>query len=251
MPGINGGPREFNEDEWLYRDFKGPLKKYLKEGPAWFGNVPVVFGEFGTYFNFGGHKASKESGYLISSHVLNSYYEAFESLGIGNMIWCFSAENDAKYGELWNKEDFSIIGPDGEPRGRTAYVRPYARAMSGKPVKQFFYSQHHFYEPTMGEKIPTRRFGMEMELKESNVATELFVPQFQYPEGFYVWLSDGDAFYDWDRQILYWYPTENTVGSTHQLRIDPILEDRENLGWSARFKDGNVDRREGYGEVLP
>ncbi|MCA9537519.1 MAG: cellulase family glycosylhydrolase [Myxococcales bacterium] len=238
--GLDSPPRDFNPEEWLYRDFAEPLRAHIAQSPGWLGNVPVVFGEFGTYFNFGGIDAAEASGYALSAHILNRYYEAFESLNTGNMVWCFSAENDRDYGDLWNHEDFSIIGPDGQARGWPAYVRPHARATSGKLIGQQFISQYHFWDPEKGTPRPDRRYTLQMAARESDAPTEVFVPRRQYPDGFYVWLSDGEAFFDAARQVLYWYPSRNEVGTSHALRIDPRFTDREALGWSYYFEGDRV-----------
>ena len=39
--------------------------------------------------------------------------------------------------------------------------------------------------------MPEREFVFEMESKESQAPTEIFVPRRQYPDGFFVWISDG------------------------------------------------------------
>ena len=239
-PGLNSAPRNFNDDEWLYRDFTEDLKHHLEEAPAWMGNIPVVFGEFGTYFTFNGVENAAATGYEISSHVLNSYYEAFETLGVGNMVWCFSATNTAEYGESWNHEDFSIIGPDQEPRAWPAYVRTYARATSGKKLSEQFNSQYHFWDPEYGERPPERHYDLTMGRRESDAPTEIFVPALQYPEGFYLWISDGHAYFDADRQVVYWYPTKDAPGTTHRARVEPHTGKVEALGWSYLFKDGKV-----------
>ncbi len=236
--GIGSPPREFQPDEWLYRDFTEDLRHHIEQSSTWLGNVPVVFGEFGTYFNFGGIQASIDSGYAISAHVLNSYYEAFEALNTGSMLWVFSAENDYNYGELWNHEDFSIIDPSGEPRAWPAYVRTYARATSGKLIHQQFNSQYHFHDPDHGTAQPERHYDLVMAMRETDAPTEVFVPRRQYPNGFYVWLSDGRAFYDRERQVLYWYPSRQKPGTQHTLHIEPHMLDREALGW-AYFFDGH------------
>ncbi|MDP6942602.1 MAG: cellulase family glycosylhydrolase [Myxococcota bacterium] len=245
LPGIGSSPREFNADEWLYRDFTGSLEAFMEEAPTWLGNVPVVFGEFGTYFNFNGIQASIDNDYAISAHILDSYYRAFEELGIGHMVWCFAADNDSHYGEHWNQENFSIIGHDGEPRAWPAYVRTHARATSGKLVAQRFHGQFEFWDPSFGEPPPERTYTLTMETHEADAPTEIFVPatietsdwsSVQYPGGFYVWLSDGAAFYDAARQVLYWYPTREAPGTLHTLRIEPSLPDREALGWSYYFE---------------
>lgn len=240
--GINSDPREFNMDEWLYRDFVEPISEILHEGPTWLGNIPVVFGEFGTYFNLSasGQDPDPSISEDLAAHVLNSYYQAFEELNVGNMVWCFSKTNNAEYGEEWNHEDFSIIGPDGEPRAWPAYVRTYARATSGKIAYQRFVSQYEYWEPVAGEPRPDRHYKLTMERRESDHPTEIFVPLKQYPEGFYVTLSDGHAFYDHEHQLLYWYPTDDGPGLTHAIHIEPWLDDREAPIWSYFFKDGEV-----------
>ena len=222
------------------RDFATKLEEVASDASAYLGNVPVVFGEFGTYFNYGGIAASKAEGYKISARILDRYYEAFEHLGLGRMVWCFSPENTEEDGDGWNKEDFSIIGPDGHPRGWSAYVRPYARAASGKPVHTHFYSQHHYSDPDKGEAVPEREFVFEMESKESLAPTELFVPLRQYPEGFYVWVSDGAAYFDSGRQMLYWYPSRDEPGWIHRITIRPPLADQDVTDWSYFFREDFV-----------
>jgi len=238
--GFNEDPRDFVPEEWTYRDFATKIEEIAATSSEFLGNVPVVFGEFGTYFNFGGIDASKAENYKVSARILDRYYEAFELLGLGRMVWCFSPENSAADGDGWNKEDFSIIGPDGQARGWTAYVRPYVRAASGKPVRSHFYSQHHYEDPDKGEPVPEREFHFAMESRESSAPTEVFVPHRQYPDGFYVWLSDGVAYHDPDHQMLYWYPSRDEPGWTHEITIRPPLVKQDVTGWSYFFRDDFV-----------
>ena len=238
--GFNEDPRDFIPEEWTYRDFATKLAEIAATSSEFLGNVPVVFGEFGTYFNFGGIDASRADNYKVSTRILDRYYEAFEHLGLGRMVWCFSPENTAADGDGWNKEDFSIIGPDGQARGWTAYVRPYTRAASGKPVRSHFYSQHHYEDPDKGEPVPEREFHFAMQSRESSAPTEIFVPLRQYPDGFYVWLSDGVAYHDPDHQMLYWYPSRDEPGWTHEITIRPPLARQDVTGWSYFFRDDFV-----------
>ena len=234
-PGFNEDPRDFIPEEWTYRDFATKLTEVASDASEYLGNIPVVFGEFGTYFNFGGIDASKANGYAVSARILDRYYEAFEDLGLGRIVWCFSPENTAEDGDGWNREDFSILGPDRQPRAWTAYVRPYARAASGKPVHSHFHSQHHYTDSEKGEPVPEREFRFEMESRETLAPTEIFVPLRQYPEGFYVWLSDGTAYYDPDHQMLYWSPSRDEPGWVHGITIRPPLPDQDVTDWSYFF----------------
>ena len=214
----------------------------MNEGPTWLENIPVVFGEFGTYFNLRTSEEERDPKRSedMGAHLLNSYYEAFEELGLGNMLWCFSKSNSAKYGEDWNHEDFSIIDPQGQPRAWPAYVRSYARATSGKVIYQRFVSQYEYWEPKAGEPRPSAHYDLHMERRESDEATEIFVPRKYYPDGFYVTVTDGQALYDEQHQMLYWYPSDDGPGITHALHIEPWLDDREAPIWSYFFKDGEV-----------
>ena len=241
-PGINSPARSFNSDELLYRDFTEPLREHLNESPTWLGNIPVVFGEFGTYFNLRSEEeeTTPEVSAELGAHVLNSYFESFEELNLGNMLWCFSATNSYEYGEDWNHEDFSIIDPQGEPRAWPAYVRTYARSTSGKVIHQRFNSQYHFWDPEEGKPNPTLDYELDMARRESDEATEIFVPQKLYSQGFYVWLSDGSAFYDLERQMLYWYPSQDELGVEHHLKLKAWRRDHEALGWSYFFKGDEV-----------
>jgi hypothetical protein len=238
--GLNSPPRDFNLDEQLYKDYTEPLRELKERGPTWLGNVPVVVGEFGTYFNFGGIEESKKNDYRISANFLNSEYEAFEELSLGRMVWCFAPDNDPEYGEWWNHEDFSIVGPDGAARGWPAYVRTHVRATSGKLVGERFTSQYHFWDPQKGERRPDAAYELTMESRETTAPTEVFVPRRYYPDGFYVWLSDGVAYHDPARQILYWYPTADEPGHDHTLRIEAVYADREALGWNYFFRGDAV-----------
>jgi hypothetical protein len=241
-PGINSPPRSFNSDELLYRDFTEPLREHLEESPTWLGNIPVVFGEFGTYFNLQSEEeeTTTEVSAELGAHVLNSYFESFEELGLGSMLWCFSATNSYEYGEDWNHEDFSIIDPQGEARAWPSYVRTYARSTTGKVIHQKFNSQYHFWDPKKGEHSPINDYELHMSRRESDQPTEIFVPQRIYSKGFYVWISDGSAFYDLKRQMLYWYPSRDEGGVDHRVHLEAWSADHEALGWSYFFKGDEV-----------
>ena len=253
--GLNVAPREHNALEQKHKDYTHKLEE--KTGWGWYalGNMPVVLGEFGTYYNYNvpREKPADSPGYLaelkaqyeifsypVAAEILDNYYEALETLSMSRMQWCFSAQNDYFYGDWWNHEDFSMIDPEGDPRGHSAFARPYARAMSGKPLASHFYSDHHYYDPDKGEVDPWHEFALVMGSKESDAPTEVFVPETQYPEGFYVWISDGFADFDWEHRVLYWTPTRDEPGHEHSLRLLPPLPGEVNKGWRYFFKDGSV-----------
>lgn len=231
--GFNQPSREFREDEFAYRDYTATLKSNAAKAAYSLSNIPVVYGEFGTYWNFRylntgdpnkpGYEQSREQGYRLSAEVLDNYYEAFESLFMSNMVWCYTTDNDPKYGDWWNHEDFSIIDENQEPRGWTAYARPYPRALPGKPVSMHFYSPHHYYDPEQGVPDPDREFELVFEARESDAPAVIYVPSLQYPEGFYVGISDGYVVWDNNNQWLYYYPERNDPKWRHKVLIHPPI----------------------------
>ena len=156
------------------------------------------------------------------------------------MIWCYSIENEYETGDGWNHEDFSIIDPDHEPRSNTAYTRPYPKFLSGKPLSVHFHSDHHYFDPEKGIVPPLHEFELKFQSKETEHPTEIFVPQLQYPEGFYVWLSDGHCIFNDEEQVLYFYPSNDEPGHIHSVLIRPPLDGQVNKGWNYFIKDDKV-----------
>lgn len=238
--GFNQKPREFTVEEVRHRDYVPEMQKITAIVEHSLGNVPVVFGEFGTYFNFGGVDASIANDYAVSSHILDNYYEAFEALFQSQMLWCYSPDNVKDYGDRWNKEDFSVQDFEQRWRSETAWSRPYAKALAGKPLETHFLSPHHYFDPDKGVVDPEREFFVRYASKETDAPTEIFVPDVHYPDGFYVWLSDGRAFFDPETRTLSHYPSEDDPGAEHWVRILPPLEGNQNLGWSYFFRGDHV-----------
>ncbi|MBM4394211.1 MAG: cellulase family glycosylhydrolase [Deltaproteobacteria bacterium] len=269
FPGFNVRMRDFAVEEVRYRDYDAGLAGAATLATWNLGNPPVVFGEFGTYYSFGGHEKSAAAGYAVSQHILDNYYEALDRLGLGRIVWCYTSDNDAHYGDLWNKEDFSIRGPairaangrlvdPGPWRAERGWARPNARAVAGKPISQRYWSPLHWFDPSSGQVPPAGEYELTYERKETGAPTEIGIPSPRngervtdaggvhvpawepYPDGFYVWLSDGWAAYDPDRRILYHWPSEDEPGTLHTVRIRPPLPRDEATGWRYFFKGGHV-----------
>jgi hypothetical protein len=198
----------------------------------------VVYGEFGTYFNFNGIEQAERDDYQVSAHILDNYYEAFERLFTSNVLWCYSPENDFELGDLWNHEDFSVIDPRGAPRGEEAWRRPYAAALAGKPISTHYHSELHYFDPDKGEVNKVGEFEVVYAAKETGAPSEIVIPDRVYPDGFYVWVSDGICHYDPDDHVLYHKPSRDEPGVEHWVRILPPLKKHEAVGWQYFF-DGN------------
>ncbi len=247
MPWLSFGfrPRCYEKDEVRWRDYTDNLKANMSTASWSLGHAPVVFGEFGVWFNFCGYEDDPDQralGLSFSHQFLDSMYEGFESLGLSRMQWSYAPDTDAEYGEWYDHEDFSIQGPDRKWRGEQAWSRPYARALAGKPVATHFWSRFHDYDPQhhSGVVDPEREFVVTYERKETGAPTEIVVPDAQYGDGFFVWLSDGRAAFDPESRVLYHYPEAEAPGTVHSVRLLPPLEGNPPTGWQYFFHGTQV-----------
>lgn len=246
--GFNVEPRAFTTEEVRYRNYQPKLEEAMHLAAYSMGNIPVVFGEFGTYFNFnnrfksGGELVNnaKTENYQVSAYILNNYYEAFERMFQSHIQWCTSTENDERKGDLWNREDFSVLGPDGKNRAELAWNRPHARALAGKPIATHFHSDYHYFDPDKGTVDPKREFMLRYAAMETRAPSEIFVPKVQYPDGFYVWLSDGYGHWDPERQVFYHFPEKDEPGTVHWVRILPPLQGNVASGYRYFIKGDRV-----------
>ncbi len=238
-------PQSYEPQEWARRDYSGEIEKKINRTLNSYGDVPVVFTEFGTYFNFNWNLKDKDQiletlekdGYEVSATILNMEYEAMDTHFAHRMVWCMSPENDYQLGDLWNHEDFSVYGPDREPRAAEAWIRPVPRFVAGEPIAMHFHSDYHWFDPDKGQPEDWEKgeFYLSYESKESEMPSEIYVPELQYPEGFYVWFSDGWGLYDKEAQTLYHYPDADDPEDIHEITIRRPLEGREMEGWSLYF----------------
>ncbi len=250
FPGFNMPPREFTPEEVKFRDYRPGIESAIARATHSLGNVPVVLGEFGTYFNFNSEPCDGDERCPVSEEILDNYYEVFEDMFLSHMQWCWSMENDPDRGEGWNNEDFSVVDWNLTPRGEEAYSRPHPTFLSGKPVSMHFYSKLHYFDPEKGIVNPEGEFELKFESRETDAPTVIYIPYgLYYPDGFYVWISDGYAVYRHHEPregsafaygFLYWYPTADDPGYIHSIRILPPLPGNENTGWQYFFKENTV-----------
>lgn len=263
--GFNYPSRDFSPEEVRHRDYDDGIAGAFKVVDWNLEKIPAVLGEFGTYYNFGGIEKSHGMDYLVSSHILDNYYESLERLGMHRILWCYTPDNDPRYGDWWNKEDFSIwrgwkdltidrdIGlaeptvttteralAEGAFRAQQAWSRPYPKALAGKLLSLHFYSPYHYFDPDKGEVPPEREFEVTYAAKETSAPTLIFVPEVQYPDGFYVWLSDGYAYWDEETRTLLHFPTNDDPGARHFVRILPPLEGRPATGWNYFVRGADI-----------
>lgn len=231
----NPDPRDFTIDEIQLRDYTVGILDAISLSAFSLGNPPVILGEFGTYFNLGGVEKAEATDYIVPAYIIDNYYDVLEENLVNRTIWTYSPENTPAYGDGWNKEDFSILGPNMTPRATDAYVRVTPRFTSGRLVSYKYNSPLGYYEPKPGVPTPIKEFIMTMEGLETSAPTEVTVPRSKYPDGFYVYVSDGRCTYDPVRQILYWYPADDDPDVQHTMRIRPPWADYGDSEWNFFF----------------
>lgn len=305
FPGFNSPYRVFKTEEKRKKssEYAKSIYGMISTHRKYMGNVPVVLGEFGTYFTLstknvgfdtsngykiydpksdqeigvsniweGAAKNARNEDFIIPNLVLNDLYEALDSLNLQRILWCWSWENDDYRGEGWNSENFSIVEPvpadqcrgiknpdtcegdpyiakiqDGTylvPRGYKVYSRTHPNFTSGKIKSMKFYSDYHFFDPEKGIVNRFGEFEMEIESKETDHPTEIYIPYYiYYPNGFYVWISDGYIIYDHENFKLYWYKYEDAPEFIHHIKIRGILDGQENENWDYFVKEDKVISR--------
>jgi endoglycosylceramidase len=84
-------------------------------------------------------------------------------------------------------------------------MRPYARAVAGEPLRMAF---------DLNRKVFTFVFRHDATVSEPS---EFFVPNYQYPDGYSVEVSDGTVEIDRVQQVLRYHHT--TTRAIHTIRI--------------------------------
>jgi hypothetical protein len=184
------------------------------------GGIPTLLGEFGIPFDLDDRAAYKTGDFSTHVQALDAYYNAMDANLLNCTIWNYTADNTNARGDLWNDEDLSIFSRDQQTdpqnihsggRGLAAIARPYARKVAGEPLRMHF-------------DLPTRTFELEFRHDPAVTApTEIFVPDYQYPKGYVVELSDGA--YQIDRQALTLTVHHTPKRETHTVRIRPAKLD--------------------------
>ncbi|MHB8380983.1 MAG: cellulase family glycosylhydrolase [Candidatus Binataceae bacterium] len=173
--------------------------------------VPTLIGEFGIPFDLNGAEAYRafdagdHSDAPWTAHIvaLDLMYNALDALLINSTQWNYTASNrnDLAVGDGWNQEDLSIFSRDQQldpkdlnsgGRALAGFVRPFARATAGTPKSMKFDRVTGAFDFVF-DADPEAAIGTE---------TEIFVPLLQYPRGYDLEISGGEARIDADNQRL-------------------------------------------------
>lgn len=194
--------------------FARQLATYKQQASQFLGGAPVLLGEFGIPFDLQDKKAYRTGDFGKQIKAMDRSLRALEDTLLSGTIWNYTPDNTNLHGDQWNGEDFSIFSCDQQtdPRdilsgGRAlqAVVRPYAQAVAGEPLSMTF---------DANRKIFTFAFRHDA---LATAPTELFVPNYQYPQGYAVEVSDGTFEIDRELQMLRYHHT--TTRAIHTIRL--------------------------------
>jgi hypothetical protein len=180
------------------------------------GGVPTFIGEIGIPYDMKDKRAYRTGDFSLQAQALEATMQALEANLLNFTVWNYTADNSNERGDQWNDEDLSIFSRDQQDdpadihsggRALEAVVRPYARKIAGEPLRMAF---------------DYKRRVFEFEFRhDPNVTapTEIFVPNYQYPDGYVVEVSDG--VYEVDRAnqtLVYRHGSERDVHLIHVRR---------------------------------
>lgn len=157
-------------------------------------HVPTLIGEVGIPMDMN-KAAFKNNNWSDQIECLHRSIRAMETNLLSYTLWNYCASNTNQHGDGWNGEDLSLFSID-QARGDTlmksggraqpAFVRPYAYRIAGTPSLMNFHKTKAVFE---------LKFSTDSELdgKITNAETKIYVPNFHYPHGYSVQVSDGAA----------------------------------------------------------
>jgi len=180
------------------------------------GGVPVHIGEFGISFDIKNKKAFQTGDFRLQVQVMDRTFRALEDNLLSCTLWDYTADNTNTAKDKWNAQDYSIFSRDQQTdpadihsggRALEAVIRPYAEKVAGEPLRMSF-------------DIARRRFEFEFRHDpQVSAPTEIYIPDFQYPHGCTVTVSDGT--YNLERgsqTLVYRHDGTHTV---HQIVVSP------------------------------
>ena len=189
------------------------------------GNVPSLIGEIGIPYDMNNGSGFRHGDFSVHEAAIDASMRALEENLLSFTWWNYTADNSNARGDSWNGEDLSIYSadqrkdpqnPDSGGRGLGAFVRPYAYATAGRPLRMQF-NRHS------GEFSYSFRHDAGI-----TAATEFYIPALQYPQGCEIQVSDGHYELDAEAQILrYWHSDKDVP---HWVQVRPAQPRPEEPG---------------------
>ena len=200
----------------IRRSFHGQLATLKRHADQELGGVPFVLGEFGIPYDLHEKQAYQSGNFRIQVKALQRSMRAVEGNLLNYTLWNYTPDNNNLHGDLWNDEDLSIYSEDQRTdpgdinsggRGLEAVVRPYPRLTAGELIQACFNPKKRLFR---------MKFRNDPAI---TVPTEVFVPNYHYPHGYSVKVSDGRYEIKRSQQLLLYWPGDRR--NIHTITIKP------------------------------
>jgi hypothetical protein len=205
-------------EKGLVREFAGQLRRKMGFGTL-MGGMPTLIGEIGLPMDLEDGKAYKTGDFSMHEKAYGIFFDAMDKLLLGCTIWNYTPDNTNELGDRWNGEDLSVFSRDQQKdpsdinsggRATLGFVRPYARKIAGTPISMSFARK---------SRVFTLKYKSE---PGPAAATEIFVPNIQYPNGFIVSISDGSyAVNKEDYSVTVCHSGDDRI---HSVVIKPVVK---------------------------
>jgi hypothetical protein len=196
------------------RYITGEIRKVLRQSDDQMMHAPTLIGEVGIPFDMQGKRAYRTGDFSMQVRAMDATMTGLERNFANFTLWNYTADNTNAHGDQWNDEDLSIFSRDQMTGSNTihdggralkAVVRPYPRKISGEPISMSFDIQKTIFEFTFRHD------------SNAQAPTEIFLPDYQYPDGCHVVVSDGTFEMDRANQtLIYHYTAEK---HTHTILV--------------------------------
>lgn len=199
----------------IRRAFAEHMAAVQAEAQENLGGVPTHIGEFGISFDIRKKKAYETGNFRVQIQLMDRTFRAIEDNLLCGTIWNYTADNTNEARDKWNAQDYSIFSRDQQTdpanihsggRALEAIVRPYAQKIAGEPLRMSF-------------DVRSRKFEFEFRQDSTVTApTEIYIPDFQYPRGCNVTVSDGTYTLDTELQTLVYRHSDSVKIHTIEIR---------------------------------
>jgi hypothetical protein len=197
------------------QSFVDQIAQVIKTSEQQMNNIPTLIGEVGIPFDMKDKRAYRTGDFSLQVKALNATMQALEANVVSSTLWNYTADNTNARGDQWNDEDLSIFSHDQQTgsgdvhdggRALEAAVRPYARKVAGEPLRMSFDIKRKLFE---------FEFRHDATIK---APTEIFVPNYQYPNGYTVEVTGG-TYETSKNQTLTYHPTSGP--GVHTICVRP------------------------------
>jgi len=200
----------------IRKSFAAQLAHYKQQSAERLGNAPTLIGEVGIAYDLKKKRAYRNGDFSIHAKAFDRSLRALDDNLLSFTLWNYTTDNNNAHGDQWNDEDLSIFSRDQQDdpadihsggRALEAVVRPYAQAVAGEPLSMSF-------------DLKRKRFEFSFRHDpEIGAPTEIYLPDYQYPQGCTVEVSDGSYEIDAEGQtLIYQHSSEQ---NEHHIQLTP------------------------------